>query len=139
METAINIATAAAPVAIGLLAALVPLLRAFRSRDRETADREKLAAATKAAYLIVAAVAPKTSNKFDDNLAAVLHLADKEFSVSRGRPMSDREQIEATARAVTMSADPAIPGSLGELDAEAIARLAPLFPVAPQAKQRVEP
>lgn len=139
METAINIATAAAPVALGLLAALVPLLRALGAKDKAATDRAKLAAATKAAYLIVSSVASKTANKFDDNLALVLQLADAEFSQTRGRHMNLEEHREATARAVTMSADPALPGSLGEIDEAVIAKLAPLFPVSPQAKQRVEP
>lgn len=121
---------------IALLGAVLPILHAMKSKDREEADRAKLHAATKAAYIIASEVAKRTQTKIDDGVALVLGIVEQEFSQARGRALTEKERGEVRAKALTMSADPSKPGSLGELDDDTIKALAPHY-LPPQAKQRI--
>lgn len=138
LTVALRIVEQAVPILIGVLGAVIPILRAQAGKDRAAADRAKLHAATKAAYLVMSEVAKKTNTKIDDAIPPLLRMVEQEFFVARGRPLTDAERKEAEAKAVTMSIDPAQPGSLGELTDSQVAALVPFY-APPQARQRVGP
>lgn len=123
------------PVIVSVLSAVLPLLHHVNAKDKREGDRAKLHAATKAAYLVMAEVAKRTPSKIDDAIPPLLHMVEQEFFVSRGRRLTQQERLEVEAKAVTMSADPSMPGSLGELTDSQVAALSPFYSSA-QTKER---
>lgn len=138
LQIALRIIEQAVPILVGVLGAVIPILRAQAGKDRAAADQAKLHAATKAAYLVMAEVAKRTNTKIDDAIPPLLRMVEQEFFVARGRRLTEAERLEAEAKAVTMSVDPSQPGSLGELTDSQVAALVPFY-APPQAKQRVAP
>lgn len=111
---AIAALSAAIPTLIALLVLVAPTMRRWLAANVDKATRERLFLATRGAFFIVADIASKTPGfLLDDGIAKVLEIVSSEIKATLGRDPSAEELRAARHIAVTMSADPNMPGNLG--------------------------
>lgn len=104
------------PVLVALLGLALPLIRKWLQASLKAKDAQTLKDVVHGAFIIVSTIAKQTTTTLDDSLAKLLEIADAEFQLITGRPMSELERARAEVVAVTMHADPAMAGDLGRGD-----------------------
>ncbi len=102
---ALAAAAAAAPVVVVTILLLGPFLLPLWLRTMGRLERERLLAATKGAYFIVAEIARKTPMTLDDDVAKIIKMVEEETAKSLKAP--ERRLVEGVARA--LHADPSKP------------------------------